>query len=159
MLILGISIVNALSMTKSEYVQLTDRQIANYMLNTYKLNSIGLNNYRLTVYYNITYVTENRITDKIETKVLKYPTYLDLDDVYFCLFKYTNTICKQAMITNSGTYNYTNNGILHKSKTTYQQGYDRGLIEYNNAIKLRDKLRSNMNNEVLLKNFIGNITK
>ena len=156
--ILCISSVTALSFTREEYISFTDLQIEEYMTNNMLINNVIIKYPMIFVYYNLTYVVENKVTNKIDVKVSSIPTYLHKDPIFYCLNLYNYDICGDALILNDNILTYIENNKTKTVESTYHQAFKQGITYYNQAIALKNKIIAENNELSIIELFMNNTT-
>lgn len=154
--------VFGLSYSKQQFSSFSNSTIATYMINNMMINDVYVDGNILVVDYNITHVSFNKRTNFVDVFNVNSATYLSGNDINWCLSKYSLNICVTYLVNVNGVYYYntTLNGIFTTVTlpSTLHQAYDKGILQYNYAVSLRDNIITELqyqNNVNVFKNSIN----
>jgi hypothetical protein len=135
--------VNALTLTKDQFITLTDQQIANYMQNNFYITSYNFDDdtSQLYIYYNVVKVKQNK-NETIKIYNENVGTYVYYKDIIYCLNYYSAEICVNNLVHGEDILNVSIDGVITKILPSYYQAYQIGLQEYYSTLIFRDKMIS-----------------
>ena len=127
-------------LTSAELSELTDQQIADYMINSFTITHIQVHTDKIELAYNLVYVEPNGIgTYKVFNH--GYQTFIPFETLNTCLELTTTANCVGILVTGveAQTFNLPGNETITITPT-YAQAYNHGVSKYNDAIALRDSI-------------------
>lgn len=127
--------------TGEELMGATNEQIANFMLNTLQIKSWNINMNGVKIFYNVIHIEPTDIENEFGVFNYDYETTFTLQDFTVCMGEYNLNQCAEILITGNQitTFDLGNNETYNIT-STYKQAYDEEVIQYYNAIELRDNL-------------------
>jgi hypothetical protein len=125
-------------LTETEFSQVSDEAIAQYMANNFNINNVKINNDKLLIYYNIIVIEPSN--EQYQVKNIDYKTILDYNDFVICEINNNFDYCIDGMIFGTETYQYEENNKTLTYKSTNQQAIDFALSKYEQAIDLKQSI-------------------
>lgn len=133
----------------SEFSQVTNQQIANYMEHNLVITRYTKDNEKIKIYYNITYVEpthDENNSYRVFTQEKGFAIGLDLWSK--CLNLTSQSNCKNILVDREEPFiyeiqveeNMTENMTIY---STYYKAYNEQVRQYQRAIEFRDKLNYN----------------
>lgn len=140
MAIMLIGMVNAIEVDKDVYKELTDEEIADYMISNFNLVDFSLDysDEKLYTYWSLIKVTE--LENTVDVSTVWHRSDLTFNFVNWGIGNYGVETFVTYGVMGIEVINYTNNNQNYSVTPAYLQAYNVGVNYYSNAIALRDKL-------------------